>query len=133
MIGDHQQHCIFCSTYLNVIFILDVFTLSSFYDYIQLVPACVCQVSIKCDNVQKMCVVESNVVRLPGDDKSTSFSGSPPSSILDPRSFQSQEQVRSWTVDCKPTNGAKFFLLFFYVIYDFLFGSLYSALYSCAL
>ena len=84
MIGDHQQHCIFCSTYLNVFFILDVFT--SFYDYIQLVPACVCQVSIKCDNVQKMCVVESNVVRLPGDDKSTSFSGSPPSSILHPPS-----------------------------------------------
>ena len=113
MIGDHQQHCIFFSTYLNVFFILDVFT--SFYDYIQLVPACVCQVSIKCDNVQKMCVVESNVVRLPGDDKSTSFSGSPPSSILDPRSLQSQEQVRSWTVDCKPTNGALNFF-YFYVI-----------------
>ena len=113
MIGDHQQHCIFFSTYLNVFFILDVFT--SFYDYIQLVPACVCQVSIKCDNVQKMCVVESNVVRLPGDDKSTSFSGSPPSSSLDPRSLQSQEQVRSWTVDCKPTNGALNFF-YFYVI-----------------
>ena len=32
--------------------------------------------SIKCDNVQKMGVVESNVVRLPGNDKSTSFSDS---------------------------------------------------------
>ena len=40
-----------------------------------------CQMSIKCDNAQKVGVVESNVVRLPGDDKSTSFSAST-SSIL---------------------------------------------------
>ena len=46
-----------------------------------------CQKSIKCDNAQKVEVVESNVVRLPGDDKSTSFSAFRPPRSPSPPSF----------------------------------------------